>query len=48
MKPGQDARVDYDYIRHGVINVFIANKPLKVKRCVEVTEFKTKKSGQIL
>ncbi len=21
MKPGQDARVDYEYIRHGVINI---------------------------
>ena len=43
MKPGQAARVDYDYIRHGVINIFIANEPLKGKRFVEVTEFKTKK-----
>ena len=28
MKPGQEARVDYEYIRHGVINIFIANEPL--------------------
>lgn len=43
MKPGQEARVDYEYIRHGVVNIFMANEPLKGKRFTEVTEFKTKK-----
>ncbi len=43
MKPGQEARVDYEYVRHGVVNIFMANEPLKGKRFVEVTEFKTKK-----
>ena len=43
MKPGQDARVDYEYIRHGVVNIFMANEPLKGKRFVEVTSTKTKK-----
>ena len=43
IKPGQEARVDYEYIRHGVVNIFIANEPLKGKRYVEVTELKTKK-----
>ena len=43
MKQGQDARVDYEYIRHGMVNIFIANEPLKGNRIVEVTEFKTKK-----
>ena len=42
MKPGQEARVDYEYIRHGVVNIFMANEPLRGKRFVEVTEFKTK------
>jgi hypothetical protein len=42
MKPGQDARVDYEYIRHGVANIFMANEPLKGKRLVEITESKTK------
>ena len=42
-KQGQEARVDYEYIRHGVVNIFMANEPLKGKRIVEVTEFKTKK-----
>jgi hypothetical protein len=43
MKPSQQARVDYEYIRHGVVNIFMANEPLKGKRFVEVTECKTKK-----
>jgi hypothetical protein len=42
MKPGQDARVDYEYIRHGMVNIFMANEPLKGKRMVEITEYKTK------
>ncbi len=47
MKPGQEARVDYEYVRHGVVNIFMANEPLKGKRFVEVTEFKTKKDWAI-
>jgi hypothetical protein len=43
IKPGQEARLDYEYIRHGMVNVFMANEPLKGKRLVEVTEYKTKK-----
>jgi len=43
MKPGQEARVDYEYVRNGVVNIFMANEPLKGKRFVGVTEFKTKK-----
>ena len=43
MRPGQDARVDYEYIRHGMVNIFMANEPLKGKRLVEITEHKTKK-----
>lgn len=43
MKPGQEARVDYEYKRHGVVNIFMANEPLRGKRFVKVTEFKTKK-----
>ena len=43
MKPGQEARVDYEYIRNGVVNIFMANEPLQGKRFVKVTEFKTKK-----
>jgi hypothetical protein len=43
IRKGQEARVDYEYIRHGMVNIFMANEPLKGKRFVEVTEFKTKK-----
>jgi hypothetical protein len=43
IQPGQDALVDYEYVRHGVVNIFMANEPLKGKRMIEVTEFKTKK-----
>jgi hypothetical protein len=42
MKPGQEARVDYEYIRHGMVNIFMANEPLKGKRLVEITGYKTK------
>jgi len=31
MKPGQEARVDYEYVRHGVVNIFMANEPYKGK-----------------
>ena len=43
IQQGQEARVDYEYIRHGMVNIFMANEPLKGKRLVEVTENKTKK-----
>jgi len=43
IQKGQEARIDYEYIRHGMVNIFIATEPLKGKRLVEVTEFKTKK-----
>ena len=47
MKPGQEARVDYEYVRNGVVNIFMANEPLRGKRFVEVTEFKTKKDWAV-
>jgi hypothetical protein len=43
IKPGQESRIDYEYIRHGMVNVFMANEPLSGKRIVEITDFKTKK-----
>ena len=42
MQPGKEKRVDYEYIRHGVANIFMANEPLKGRRLVEVTKLKTK------
>ena len=41
--PGRPARYDYEYKRHGVCNVFMANEPLAGKRMVNVTERKTKR-----
>lgn len=43
LRPGQDARIDYEYIRHGMANIFMANEPLTGERLVEITEYKTKK-----
>ena len=42
MQPGREARQDYEYIRHGMVNIFMANEPLKGKRLVEITETKKK------
>jgi len=42
MSKGKEARVDYEYIRHGMVNIFMVNEPLKGKRMVEVTRFKKK------
>ncbi len=42
-KPGRDAREDYEYERKGVVNIFMANEPLKGKRYVKVLPGKTKK-----
>jgi hypothetical protein len=42
IEPGKDARVDCEYIRHGVAGIFMANEPLKGRRMVEITEQKTK------
>ncbi len=43
MKPGQEAKGDFEYERCGVANIFLASEPLRGKRYVEVTERKTKK-----
>ena len=43
MKPGSESRVDYEYIRQGVVNIFMANEPLQGKRFTQITELKTKK-----
>lgn len=43
MKPGSDKRQDCDYIRHGMVNVFMAGEPLRGKRYVEVRQTKNQK-----
>jgi hypothetical protein len=42
-KPGQNAKEDYEYSRQGVVNIFMANEPLKGKRYVKIKSHKTKK-----
>jgi hypothetical protein len=42
IKPGQDARQDFEYERCGVANIFLASEPLNRKRNVEVSERRTK------
>lgn len=39
--PGQSAREDYEYGRHGTANVFLAVEPLAGRRTVRVTERRT-------
>lgn len=41
-KPGQPKRVDYQYERYGVVNLFVCLEPLPGWRHVEVTERRTK------
>lgn len=43
MRPGQEVRIAYEYVRLGVVDIFMANELLKGKRLAQVTEFKTKK-----
>ncbi len=49
MAKGREKRVDYEYVRHGMVNIFMANEPLRGKRLVEITKFsKRSKTGQDL
>ncbi len=41
--PGRVARVDYEYERHGVRNLFLFVEPLAGRRHVQVTERRTKR-----
>ena len=41
LQPGQPAREDYEYARHGTANLFLAVEPLAGKRTVRVTERRT-------
>ncbi len=42
-QPGQPARVDYEYARGGVANLFLFCEPLTGQRWVAVTEHRTKR-----
>ena len=41
MQPGRPARQDYEYVRHGVCNLFLAIEPLSGRRRVRVTDRRT-------
>jgi hypothetical protein len=41
--PGRPARIDYEYVRHGVRNLFLAVEPLRGWRQVTVTAQRTKR-----
>ena len=41
-QPGRPARIDYEYVRHGVRNLFLWVEPLTGRRHVQVTERRTK------
>lgn len=42
IREGREARIDYEYERCGVCNIFMASEPLQGKRVVKITERKTK------
>jgi hypothetical protein len=41
--PGQPARIDHEYVRHGVAEIFMEVEPLAGKRHVAVLEHRTRK-----
>jgi hypothetical protein len=41
-QPGRKARYDYEYVRHGVANVFLTCEPLQGRRQVRVTAQRTR------
>lgn len=48
MKPGSVEKYDYEYIRHGTANIFVATEPKGGKRITKVTDRRTKKDFAIL
>ena len=45
MLPGKPERVDYEYQREGVADLFMFFEPLAGKRYVKVTDHRTRKDG---
>lgn len=43
MKPGQPQKIDYEYERHGTVNLFVATEPKDGFRDIRVTRRRTKK-----
>lgn len=48
MWQGKEKRIDYEYSRKGMCNIFMVNVPLNGKRRVKITEKKTKIDWAIL
>lgn len=48
MGQGKEKRIDYEYSRKGMCNIFMVNEPLNGKRRVKITEKKTKVDWAIL
>jgi DDE superfamily endonuclease len=42
LRPGQPAREDYEYERHGTANLFLVSEPLRGRRHVTVTDQRTR------
>ena len=42
-QPGRNKRVDYEYCRNGVVNLFMMFEPLKARRHVKVMDQRTRK-----
>ncbi len=42
-KPGNPKKVDYEYKRHGTVNLFVSIEPKGKKRNITVTKKRTKK-----
>ena len=43
MKPGSPEKYDYEYVRNGTANIFVAVEPKTGKRITKVTKRRTKK-----
>ena len=43
MEPGSEKKIDSEYVRNGVCEIFIATEPLAGRRMVKITETRTKK-----
>ena len=48
IRPGFEKRVDYEYSRSGVCNIFMVNEPLAGKRFTKVTNQRTKNDWALL
>ena len=46
-KPGSEEKIDSEYVRNGVCNIFMSNEPLAGKRFVKVTQRKTKQDWAV-